>query len=150
MNDSDYMDIAYSEAISIEAPREYPVGAVVVLNGEIISKGRNTEVEANDPTGHAEINAIRAACKKLQSHKLKGATLYTTLFPCPMCEGVILEASIEKVVYGADPYLWVREVKFNSGNIQYSGPLQNVRCRDIFTNKLKELGRDDILSYKNS
>ena len=62
-----------------------PFGAVIVKNGEIITKARNTVLTSNDPTAHAEINAIREACKLLNTNDLSGCDLYTSCFPCPMC-----------------------------------------------------------------
>ena len=150
MNDTDYMELAYKEALNVQDEKEYPVGALVLLNGEIISSSRNTVQENYDPTAHAEINAIRAACKKISSDKLKGATLYTTLYPCPMCEGAIKETGIEKVVYGAEPYKWVREVKFRDGTIEFTGPIMNEECRKLFADKLKALGEEYVINYENS
>lgn len=81
---------------------EIPVGAVVVLNGEIIGRGHNQRETQHDPTAHAEIVALRQAGEKLGSWRLEGAILYVTLEPCPMCAGALLQARIERVVYGAD------------------------------------------------
>ena len=80
---------------------EVPVGAVIVLDGEIISEGYNQTEKLKDPTAHAEIMAIRAACEKLGNWRLSGCTLYTTLEPCAMCAGAILQARLKKVVWGA-------------------------------------------------
>jgi len=78
-----------------------PFGAVIVKNGEIIGRGHNQVIKLNDPTAHAEIQAIRDACKNINSFSLEGATLYTTCEPCPMCFGAIHWARISKVVYAA-------------------------------------------------
>ncbi|GAB4314088.1 MAG: guanine deaminase [Bacteroidales bacterium] len=78
-----------------------PFGAVVVKEGKIIGKGWNTVVRDNDPTAHAEVNAIRDACKTLNSFQLDGCTLYTSCEPCPMCLGAIYWARPEKVVFAA-------------------------------------------------
>ena len=150
MNDSDYMALAFKEAQKVGKGKEYPVGALIVLNGEVISTARNTAVEDYDPTSHAEINAIRVACNKIKSHKLKDAILYTTLYPCPMCEAAITETGIKKGVYGAEPFVWIREVKFKKGNLEFVGPILNEECRNIFAEKLRELGRNDILNYNGS
>ena len=79
-----------------------PFGAVIVKNGEIISTGANRVTADNDPTAHAEVNAIRKACLKLGTFNLAGCVLYTSCEPCPMCLGAIYWAHIDKVYYGAD------------------------------------------------
>lgn len=76
-----------------------PFGAVVVKDGEVIGEGNNRVTSTNDPTAHAEINAIRQACEKLQSFQLDGCTIYTSCEPCPMCLGAIYWARPERVVY---------------------------------------------------
>lgn len=76
-----------------------PFGAVVVKGGEIIGEGYNNVIATNDPTAHAEITAIRNACKTLDSYQLEGCTLYTSCEPCPMCLGAIYWARPEKVFY---------------------------------------------------
>ena len=78
-----------------------PFGAVVVKDGKIIGRGHNQVVGLNDPTAHAEIQAIRDAAKNLNDFSLKGCTLYVTAEPCPMCFGAIHWARIDKVIYGA-------------------------------------------------
>lgn len=78
-----------------------PFGAVIVKDGEIISSAHNTVIESNDPTAHAEVNAIRKACKKLNTHDLSGCILYTSAEPCPMCLSAIIWSNI-KIVYFAN------------------------------------------------
>lgn len=80
---------------------EVPIGAVVVLNGKIISRGHNRRTKKQLATAHAEIEAIEKACKKLKSWRLPECEIYVTLEPCPMCMGAILNARIKKVYYGA-------------------------------------------------
>ncbi len=83
---------------------EVPVGAVVVLEGKIIGEGWNRPIAANDPTAHAEIQAMRAASLQQKNYRLSGAELYVTLEPCDMCVGAMFHARITRVVYGAtDP-----------------------------------------------
>lgn len=77
-----------------------PFGACVVKNGEIIGKGSNHVLSKNDPTAHAEIMAIRDACKNINSYDLSDCELYTSCFPCPMCLSAIIWANIKKVYYG--------------------------------------------------
>ena len=76
-----------------------PFGACVVKDGEIIGKGINRVIKDHDPTAHAEIVAIRNACKKIDSHDLSGCELYTSCYPCPMCLSAIIWSNIKKVYY---------------------------------------------------
>jgi len=83
---------------------EVPVGAVVVLDGQVVGSGRNRMIGANDPSAHAEIDALRDAGRRLGNYRFPGATLYVTLEPCVMCAGAIVHARIARVVYAAsDP-----------------------------------------------
>ena len=83
---------------------EVPVGAVVVLDGEIVGRGFNQPIGRHDPTAHAEIMALRDAATRLGNYRLPGCALYVTLEPCVMCSGAIMHARIARVVYGArDP-----------------------------------------------
>jgi tRNA(Arg) A34 adenosine deaminase TadA len=77
-----------------------PFGAVVVRDGRILGEGRNAVVPRHDPTAHAEVVAIRAACAALATHDLSGAVIYTSCEPCPMCLGAVWWARIAEVVYG--------------------------------------------------
>ncbi|MES2237450.1 MAG: tRNA adenosine(34) deaminase TadA [Pseudomonadota bacterium] len=104
MNDELWMTEALSLAREAGAAGEVPVGAVVVLGGEIIGRGFNQPIGHHDPTAHAEIMALRAAAARLDNYRLPGATLYVTLEPCAMCAGAIMHARIARVVFGApDP-----------------------------------------------
>lgn len=89
---------AYTSKVNIGGP----FGACIVKDGEIIAIASNTVLFDNDPTAHAEINAIRKACKKLQTYDLTGCELYATGYPCPMCLSAIIWANIDKVYYGTD------------------------------------------------
>ena len=80
---------------------DVPVGCVIVREGEIIGEGRNRREENGDATAHAELEAIRDACRRVGSWRLHQCTLYVTLEPCPMCAGAIVNARIPRVVYGA-------------------------------------------------
>ena len=96
-----FMKVAIEEAkIGIHNGHGGPFGAVVVKNGKIIGQGHNMVVKNNDPTCHGEISAIRDACKNLSSFDLKGAEIYTTGEPCPMCLGAILWSNIDQIYFG--------------------------------------------------
>ena len=104
MNDEDYMRAAMEQALQAGACDEVPVGAIVVLNGEIVGRGFNQPIGRHDPTAHAEIMALRDAGQRLGNYRLPGCALYVTLEPCAMCSGAIMHARIARVVYGArDP-----------------------------------------------
>jgi len=97
-----FMQEALFEARKALSKGEIPVGAVVVLHGEIIGRGHNLRETEHDPTAHAEIIALREAGQKLGSWHLEDSILYVTLEPCPMCAGALLQSRIERVIYGAD------------------------------------------------
>jgi tRNA(adenine34) deaminase len=80
---------------------EVPVGAIVVLRGEIVGRGANSPIAHNDPTAHAEILAIREAALRVGNYRLDGADLYCTLEPCVMCAGALVHARLRRVVFGA-------------------------------------------------
>ncbi|MBB6561638.1 tRNA(adenine34) deaminase [Acidovorax soli] len=101
LTDEDGMRLALAEARAAAAAGEVPVGAVVVKDGQVVATGRNAPVQANDPTAHAEIVALRAAAQRLGNYRLDGCTLYVTLEPCAMCSGAMLHARLARVVYGA-------------------------------------------------
>ena len=82
-----------------------PFGAVIVKNGRVVAKAHNTVVPNNDPTAHAEVNAIRAACKKLKNFELKDCIIYASAEPCPMCLGAIYWARPKALYYAADKKL---------------------------------------------
>ena len=104
MNDEDYMRAALEQARQAGACDEVPVGAVVVLDGQIVGRGFNQPIGRHDPTAHAEIMALRDAATRLGNYRLPGCALYVTLEPCVMCSGAIMHARIARVVYGArDP-----------------------------------------------
>lgn len=96
-----FMITAYKQAEKAKEKDEVPIGAVIVKDGKIISKGYNLVENTNKATAHAEIIAIDKACKKLKSWRLDGAEIYVTLEPCAMCAGAIANARIKKVYFGA-------------------------------------------------
>ena len=102
--DEGFMREALDEARRGAAAGEVPVGAVVVMDGAIVSRAHNAPITLADPTAHAEVLALRAAAEKRGNYRLGGATLYATIEPCAMCCGAALHARVARVVYGArDP-----------------------------------------------
>ena len=99
-----FMGRALMQAKTAFRHGEVPVGAVVVKDGKVISRGYNRRESDRDPTAHAELIAMRRAAKKLNSWRLTGCTLYVTLEPCPMCTGAIINSRIKRLVYGASDY----------------------------------------------
>ncbi len=102
--DAIYMALALRLADAAAARGDVPVGALVVHDGSVVGVGLNTREAEADPTGHAEINALREACRRAGRWRVDGATLYVTLEPCPMCAGALVNARVARLVYGAaDP-----------------------------------------------
>lgn len=103
-NDEYWMRQALLLAKQAEQQGEVPVGAVIVLDNTLIGSGWNQPISQNDPTAHAEIVALRAACLQQQNYRLPGSTMYITLEPCVMCAGAIIHARIKRLVYAtAEP-----------------------------------------------
>ena len=103
-DDFRFMRAALAQAELARAADEVPVGAVLVMDGEIVGRGYNQPVSSHDPTAHAEVMALRDAGLHLANYRLPGSTLYVTLEPCAMCSGAIMHARVERVVFGArDP-----------------------------------------------
>lgn len=104
LNDQKYMREALLEASEAARRGEVPIGALIVKEGKVIVAERNRREEYSDPTAHAEILAIRQAGKILGGWRLSGCTLYVTLEPCPMCAGAMVQARLDRLVFGAkDP-----------------------------------------------
>lgn len=102
--DLQFMRLAIEEARKALAAGEVPVGAVVVVGGEVVAKAHNLRELESDPTAHAEVLALRAAGKVLSDWKMPEATVYITKEPCVMCAGALMHARVKRVVYGAhDP-----------------------------------------------
>lgn len=147
MEDLKYMDLAFEEAKKAYKKFEVPVGAVLVINGEVISKAYNKREKTFNPFGHAEVNAIIKATKKLKRRILDDATLYVTLEPCLMCAGLILQTRIKKIVFGAkEPKFGVlgslgnvyEDYKFNH-QIEVVGPIMEEEISTLMKKFFKEL-----------
>ena len=104
LDDVRFMDEALREARLAGSEGEVPIGAVVVVAGEIVGRGRNARERLQDPTAHAEVLALQQAAKRLERWRLTGAVVYSTLEPCPMCAGALVNARVARLVYAvADP-----------------------------------------------
>ncbi len=103
-DDTRFMERALELARRAEAEGEVPVGAVLVLEDQVLGEGWNHPIAAHDPTAHAEIVALRAGAARMNNYRLPNTTLYVTLEPCAMCAGAIVQARVTRLVYGAsDP-----------------------------------------------
>ncbi|MDJ0927799.1 MAG: tRNA adenosine(34) deaminase TadA [Gammaproteobacteria bacterium] len=137
--DAVYMAQALALAREAEAAGEVPVGALLVLNGVVIARARNAPIASNDPTAHAEIQALRAAGTALGNYRLPGSVVYVTLEPCPMCAGAMVHARVERLVFGvADPRSGaagsvidlVRSPDLNH-RLAVTGGVLEAECRDL-------------------
>jgi tRNA(adenine34) deaminase len=147
--DEDFMHLALAEAEKAAAIGETPVGAVLVINGEVIAAAHNMRETWQDPTAHAELLAVREASAQLGRWRLHDATLYVTLEPCLMCSGALVLARIGRLVYGCrDPkagalgsvYDVVRDGRLNHTYRITPGILE-AECRDVlqvFFGKLRQ------------
>ncbi|MFC3121888.1 tRNA adenosine(34) deaminase TadA [Agaribacter flavus] len=97
----DYMRLALEQARIAEQKNEVPVGAVVVVNDQVIGVGHNQSIATHDPSAHAEMMAIREAGKVLANYRMVDASLYVTLEPCPMCAGLLVHSRIRQLIFGA-------------------------------------------------
>lgn len=139
-NDEYFMKQAYLEAIKAKELGEIPVGAVVVVNQQIIARAHNLTERLTDVTAHAEMQAITAASEYLGGKYLKGCTLYVTLEPCVMCAGALFWSQIDKIIYAA------RDEKRGAGRFQQdlyhpktlitNGPLEK-ECAELMTEFFK-------------
>ena len=150
MNDLHYMKIALRQAKKAEAIGEVPVGAVIVKkfadgSQKIISYGYNKRESRKNALMHAEISAIDKACRSLKSWRLSGCTLYVTLEPCPMCAGALINARVDRVVFGANDLRFgacgsavnLYEIPFNHIP-KLDGPIMQKECAGILTEFFKK------------
>lgn len=100
-NDEFFMGIALNEARLARDAGEVPIGAIIIIDNQIIGSGHNRPIGSSDPTAHAEIVALREAARRVANYRLTEATLYATIEPCAMCAGAIVNARVKRLVYGA-------------------------------------------------
>ena len=141
-----FMKEALNLAKEAEKMGEVPVGAVIVKDGEIIGKGKNTRETENNPVGHAEINAILDASKNLGSWRLDGCEMYVTLEPCAMCMGALINSRIKKITFGAfDLKAGACGSVVNLNNFAFNhhpellGGIMEDECGEILTEFFKKL-----------
>lgn len=145
------MKAAIAEAKKARNIDEVPVGAVIVYNNKIIARGHNTREKDQSVLGHAEINAIKKACKKVGSWRLEDCDIYVTLEPCSMCSGAIIQSRIKNIYYGAkDPktgaagsVLDLFSYAFNHKVNVYGGILEE-ECSRIIKDFFKELRQKNV------
>ncbi|MGR6871069.1 tRNA adenosine(34) deaminase TadA [Pseudomonas sp. HK3] len=134
-----FMSEAIAQAKLADAKNEVPVGAVIVIDGEIIGRGFNQPISSHDPTAHAEIMALRDAAKRIGNYRLVDADLYVTIEPCTMCAGAMIHGRVKRVIYGAsEPKAGVvhsqqnifKEPYFNHNVDVLSGVLAD-ECSDV-------------------
>ena len=139
MNDKYYLNEALKEARKAFNKGEVPVGAVVVLNNKILSRGYNLREKKKDITKHAELIAIKKASKIIKDWRLEKCVLYVTLLPCPMCASAIVQSRIEKIVVGTstldisnkDIVYKIFEGNNTSPKVQVIDGVQEVECREL-------------------
>ena len=101
--DEKWMHVALAEAAKASESREVPIGACILdENGKLLASAFNRTITDNDPTAHAEIVVLREAARKIGNYRLTGSTVYTTIEPCAMCAGALVNARVSRLVYGAD------------------------------------------------
>lgn len=144
--DRQYMQQAIEQAMLAASAGEVPVGAVLVRDGKVISKGFNQPISNSDPSAHAEMLALRGAAQSESNYRLPGTTLYVTLEPCTMCAGAMLHARVDRVVFGAsDPktgaagsVLNVFSEKQINHQTQVEGGIMSEECGQILRQFFKE------------
>lgn len=145
-----FMQAAIEQAMLAASEDEVPVGAVIVKDGEIISRGRNRRELGKNALYHAETEAIDSACKALGGWRLMGCTLYVTLEPCPMCAGAIINSRIERVVFGAydkkagscGSLVNLFELPYNH-KPELSGGVLEEECAELLSSFFKKLRKKD-------
>ncbi len=137
MNDELYMKLAIKEAKKANKKDEVPIGAIIVKNNKVIAKSYNRKSIDNIATSHAELLAINKACKKLKSWYLDDCTLYTTVEPCMMCTGAIIQSRIKRVVYGTKNESFGYLSKINNSKIKIKSNVLKDECINLLSTFFK-------------
>ena len=144
--DERMMDVALEEARRAGAAGEVPVGAVLVRDGAVLARAHNRPVALHDPTAHAEVLVVRAAASMAGNYRLPGTTLYVTLEPCIMCAGMLLQARIARLVFGAaDPkggaavslYRLLEDARLNH-RVAVIGGVRAAACAELLSGFFRE------------
>lgn len=152
-SDEAFMRLALAEAEAAAQADEVPIGAIVVIGGQVVAKGHNAVIGAKDPTAHAEIMALREAARAAGNYRLSGATLYSTIEPCAMCAGAIVHARVDRLVYGAaDPragavhtHFGICSSEFLNHRVSIEGGLLESECRAMIQSFFRDKrGSEDI------
>lgn len=136
-----FMQEAIKEARRAEKLGEVPIGAVIVKNGRVVAKGYNMVISKNDPTMHAEIVAIRKACKVFKNYRLENSVIYVTVEPCLMCFGAIIHSRIKELVFGTE------EPKFGAFSVYNVNPKIKV-VNGVMEEQCKQILRDFFLKKR--
>ena len=140
-----FMQIAIKEALKAYEEDEVPIGACIVLDGKVVARAHNQTEKKKDPTAHAEILAIKKACKKYNDWRLEGAEIYVTTEPCAMCAGAIANARIKTVYFGAyerksgcaqSLYPILTDNGLNHST-DFQGGIEEQTCADLLKNYFK-------------
>lgn len=144
--DEEFMREALIEARVAGEHSEVPVGAIIVVDGSVIGRGRNAVIKTSDPTAHAEIVALREAGRSAGNYRLTGATMYSTIEPCAMCAGALVQARLARLVYGAkDPKAGAVETHFGicstdflNHRVSVEGGILEDECRRVLQSFFRE------------
>ncbi|MCK4856668.1 MAG: tRNA adenosine(34) deaminase TadA [candidate division Zixibacteria bacterium] len=148
--DQRFLGLALREAEIAGEKGEVPIGAVVVLENKVIGRGHNQNKTLQDPTAHAEMIAITAACNRIGSRYLEDATLYVTVEPCAMCAGALVLARLRRLVYGADDpkagacgslLNLVQEPRLNH-QVQVTGGVREAECAGLISDFFEKIRRE--------
>ena len=145
-SDEEFMGAALELAREARERGEVPVGAVLVIDGEIMGRGFNQPVSRNDPTAHAEIVALRQAGREAGNYRLPGSTMYVTIEPCQMCVGAMVHARVARVVYGTpepkagaiESAMRAHEHPSLNHRLEVTGRVLENECREVIQGFFKE------------
>ena len=151
-NDEKWMALAIKQAVKADTEGEVPVGAVIVKDGQLITRAHNQPISTNDATAHAEIQLLRAAGKLQKNYRLIDTTLYVTLEPCAMCLGAMMHARIKRMVYGAsDPktgvcgsHVDLSSESFFNHEMEISGGVLEKECKELLQSFFKSRRKDNL------
>jgi tRNA(adenine34) deaminase len=146
MGHEDFMREAFEQARQAIDAGEVPIGAVVVIDGQIVARAFNQPIRAVDPTAHAEVLALRAAAQHVGNYRLTGATLYVTVEPCLMCVGALVHARVKAVVFGVvEPRSGAlvstvrgHEIAGLNHRVTVTGGVLETKCRDLIQQFFRE------------